>query len=541
MQPPPAWASWGEPAPELAEPAWRFLRRRIGVGRPGSEPAHPPPAELPPALDPETVAALEAVIGSGQVRVDAAARLAHAGGQSYLDLLQRRSGRAAVPAAVLAPQQREQVVALLRCCAELDLAVVPYGGGTSVVDGLAPFAGAHRCAVSLDTGGLRRVRSVDPIGLLVVAEAGLPGAELEATLAAEGLTLGHFPQSFERGTLGGYAATRSAGQASTGYGRFDDLVVGLRMATPAGELVLAAQPGSAAGPDLRRLVLGSEGCLGVITELSLRVHHRPAHRRLAGWAFRSWAAGLAAMRELAQGPGRPDVLRLSDADETSVSLRLAAGGRTQLLRGYLAGRGGRCLLVVEIAGDRRDVGYRSRRTAGLLRRAGAFRLGAGVGAAWEHSRYRGPYLRDTLLDGGVLVETLETAALWSELPEVHAAVRSALGGALGPRCLIGCHVSHVYPVGASLYFTVLAGADGADGADRAQRWQRAKEAATNALAGAGATITHHHGIGRMHRDWLTGEDGAVGVAMLAAVKARLDPSGILNPGKLLPHPEAEPN
>jgi alkyldihydroxyacetonephosphate synthase len=374
---------------------------------------------------------------------------------------------------------------------------------------------------------------VDELSQTATFQPGIRTPAAEAALAAHGLTLGHLPQSFERATLGGYVVTRSAGQASSGYGRIDDLLVGVTMVTPIGTLSLPALPGSAAGPDLRRLVLGSEGTLGVVTELTLRVRRRPAERRYEGWIVPTWDAGVAALRELAQDDALPTIARLSDPMETRVSLAMSGSGRLtrRLLSSYLSLRraSGGCLVITGFEGSAAQVRHRRDGVERVLRRAGAVSLGARAGRSWEHGRFAGPYLRDSLLDEGVLVETLETAALWSRLPALYDGVRAALTQSLG-RALVGCHISHVYPTGASLYFTVLAAAT--PGAERAQ-WARAKEAANRAIVTAGGTITHHHAVGTAHREHLRAEVGEVGLAALRAVKDRLDPAGVLNPGKLL--------
>jgi alkyldihydroxyacetonephosphate synthase len=362
------------------------------------------------------------------------------------------------------------------------------------------------------------------------------GPALEQALAREGLTFGHLPQSWEFATLGGYAATRSAGQNSTGVGRFDELVAGLTLATPSGVLELGHPPATAAGPDLLGLALGSEGTLGIITQLTLRVRPKPAASTYEGWSFRSWAAGLAALQQLARHDLLPDVVRLSDADETRANLLMAAGTGARALRGSLRlrGRADGCLLVLGWEGLPALVRARTRAAASLLRDGGAVRLGRKVGESWRRHRFQAPYLRDRLLDGGLLVETLETAATWSALPTVYDAVRRALRESLtreGRRPLIMSHVSHGYPTGASLYVTVLADRDDAL---PIQQWLAAKRAATDALLAAGGTLTHHHAVGADHRPWMEREIGPLGVEVLRAVKERLDPQGICNPGVLLP-------
>jgi alkyldihydroxyacetonephosphate synthase len=529
------WTSWGETQPTLTSRMKRLLRDEIGA----TTPAPPAPIEQarlqPSDLPPETRTRLEEALGAAAVLVDDPARAIHAGGQSYADLVRRRSGDAGdAPDAVLLPVDAAAVAAVLRICTEDRVAVVPWGGGTSVVGGLASLRGEHRAVVALDLGRLDALLDVDETSLTATFQPGIRTPAAEAALAEHGLTLGHVPQSYERASLGGYVVTRSAGQASSGVGRIDDLVVGLRMVTPAGEVVLPSVAGSAAGPDLRRLVLGSEGTLGVVTEVTLRVRRLPAVTRYEGWMLPTWQAGQEALRRLAQDGPLPDVARLSDADETRVSMAMSGTGRLtrRALAAYLRARGvaGGCLVITGYQGDADDVRHRRRMVRRTLRKAGGAPLGAKAGRAWEHGRFAGPYLRDTLLDEGVLAETLETAATWSDLPGLYDGVRSALHSSLG-RALVGCHVSHLYPTGASLYFTALAGADTGR---EVEQWQRAKDAANDAIVAAGGTITHHHAVGTAHRDHVGAELGAVGVAALRAVKERLDPAGIMNPGKLLP-------
>jgi alkyldihydroxyacetonephosphate synthase len=273
----------------------------------------------------------------------------------------------------------------------------------------------------------------------------------------------------------------------------------------------------------------------VVTELTLRVRPLPATRRYEGWMVRDWQAGLDLLRNLAQDGPRPDITRLSDPQETAVSLQMSrAGGLTRrVLSSYLKVRGVRdgCLLITGYEGTERDVRHRRQAVRDLLADADAVSLGAAAGRSWEHSRFAAPALRDTLLDTGVLAETLETAATWSALPALYSSVRDALGSALG-QAIVGCHVSHLYPTGASLYFTVLAAADPTDAE---AQWLRAKAAANDAIVAAGGTITHHHAVGTAHRGHVTPDlGGDVGVRALRAVKRELDPVGIMNPGKLLP-------
>jgi alkyldihydroxyacetonephosphate synthase len=333
--------------------------------------------------------------------------------------------------------------------------------------------------------------------------------------------------------VGGCVATRSAGQTSAGRGRIEENVVALRCATPAGELATLPVPATAAGPSLKELVIGSEGTLGAITSVALRVFPRPAAQRYEAWFLRSFADGADALRRLTQAGLAPDVARLSDEAETRMSLALAGtGGVTrQAGRALLRARGyaGGCALICGWEGQPEAIARRRAPAARMLRRAGAMAVGRGPGRAWLASRYAGPHLRDDLLDRGVLVETLETATSWSQLEGLRTAVTRALEGALADP-LVVCHVSHVYATGASLYFTVLAAQDRSD---PFAQWRAAKRAATDAVVAAGGTITHHHAVGADHAPWLRAEVGPLGHDLLRVVRERCDPAGIMNPGKLL--------
>ena len=533
------WWGWGVDGhdPRLPRAATTLLRDELGVG--GARPA--PPVALAhvelaePRLDAALRARLAAAAGGEQhVRDDHLTRVAHAAGRSYPDLIRLRSGRGVVaPDAVVYPKDHDEVAAVLALCAAESVAVIPFGGGTSVVGGVDALRGHCRAAISLDLARAAGLHALDTRSQLATFGAGTTGPALERTLGDHGLTLGHFPQSFEFSTVGGWAATRSAGQASTGYGRIDELVVALRAATPAGELRTLPVPASAAGPDLRELLLGSEGVLGVITEVTLRVRPRPARQRFDAFALPGFAAATDAMRALEQAGAAPDVARLSDEPETRISLALSGSPAARLLRAYMLARRRPCLTFLGYDGDRADITRRAGRARAILRRHGAIALGPAPGAAWAKGRFHGAYVRDELLHRGVFVETLETATSWSQLTALHDAVAAAIGTALARRgtpAVVMCHVSHLYPTGASLYFTLLARQQ--PGEELAQ-WRAAKQAASQAISAAGATITHHHAVGRDHAPWLQAELGELGVAALQAVKHQVDPAGVMNPGKLL--------
>ncbi|MGW1982475.1 FAD-binding oxidoreductase [Streptomyces collinus] len=523
------WNGWGDPAKAapLPDSVTGLLRDLLGV-TPCTAPALaledidlPAPTTGPGALE----ALARAAGGAEHVRTDTESRIRHTRGKSTPDLLRLRAGDVAdVPQAVVLPATHDEVLAVLRACAAHGLAAVPFGGGTSVVGGLAPERSAF---VALDLRRMNRLQAVDPVSRTAVLQPGLRAPEAEALLAEHGFTLGHFPQSFEWATIGGFAAARSSGQASAGYGRFDDMVLGLTLATPEGTVETGRAPRSAAGPDLRQLILGSEGAFGVITSVLVRVRPLPATRVYEGWRFASFAEGTEALRRLAQDGPRPTVLRLSDETETLVGLAqpdaIGAGPEN----------GAGCMAITGYEGTAEETALRREQAAAVLTECGGTLAGTGPGERWAHGRYSAPYLRDALLDVGAFAETLETAAFWSRVPELYDAVRTALTDTLtgaGTPPLVMCHISHVYENGASLYFTVVS----AQGADPVAHWAPAKHAANDAVLAAGGTITHHHGVGTDHRDWYVREAGPLGIEALLAVKRRLDPDGLLNPGVLLP-------
>jgi alkyldihydroxyacetonephosphate synthase len=532
------WWGWGDPAvePGLDDEALGVLRERIGELEAwprarGLEHFELPAAEALPR-------ALVDAVGEESVFAGGEDRLRHAAGRGYVDLARLRSGALeAAPDAVLMPPSAPALQRVLEVCASEGVAVVPFGGGTSVVGGVEPLRGPHGRLVSLDLGALREV-AVDRRSLTALLGAGLRGPEAEAALARFGLTLGHFPQSFEYATIGGFAATRSAGQASSGYGRFDAMVSSVRLLAPAGELSTLETPHSAAGPALRELIVGSEGVLGVIPDLTVRVRPAPAVKRYEAWMAESFEAGAEVVRGLAQGPGLPEIIRVSDEEETEGSLALSGprglGGR--LFDRYLGlrSRRGGSLVIVGFEGDEEGVARRRALSVRALREGGAAYLGQAAGRSWERGRYQGPYLRDTLMGMGAMVETLETSHTWSRFGELHTAVAGAIRGALagqGTPGLVFCHLSHAYADGASLYFTFISRAR--RGAE-VEQWAAVKRAACEAIVAHGGTITHHHAVGRDHARYMEPEVGAGGLEVLRAVKEQLDPAGVMNPGKLLP-------
>ena len=529
LLPPMAWNAWGDPG--LAKPLSAGIRALLeqALGLPGASESPPGIGDVrvtPSELTDEHRQALSRIVGSGFLRTDDRDRLLHAGGKSTPDLLRRREIHQEAPDAVLLPGSEDEVAAVLDYCSRHGIAVVPFGGGTSVVGGLDPVRDGFAAVVSLDLRRFDELHRLDEISGEAELGAGISGPEAERLLGERGFSLGHFPQSFRFASIGGFAATRSSGQDSAGYGRFNDMVRGLRVITPVGAIDLGRAPASAAGPDLRELFVGSEGVFGVITRVRVRVHPVPQSVRYEAWSFPDFETGAAALRAVTQAGTGPTVLRLSDEAETGVNLATTDSIGEQSITGG-------CLAITVFEGSPAHTASRQSETSAMLASHGGTSLGEGPARAWEHGRFDAPYLRDSLLSAGVLCETLETATTWSNIATLKAAVTQALISALaesGTAALVMCHISHVYPTGASLYFTVVAGQRG----DVRAQWRAAKTAACEAIVAAGGTITHHHAVGADHRPWMTAEIGEVGVQVLRAVKQALDPAGILNPGKLIP-------
>jgi alkyldihydroxyacetonephosphate synthase len=534
-----AYGRWGTPAQGGAlRDSARTLLDEL-VGRPQARPQRPldQVTVAPSRLSEADLTALTGIVGTDGVDVGRDVRLIAAGGSSYAELLRLRNE--AVPAApdvVVAPASHDEVAAVLSYCSDHRLAVVPFGGGTSVVGGVDPDKGSFTTLVSLSLHRMIGIVSVDKISHLATFLPGTTGPQVERELAEHGLTLGHLPQSWERATVGGWLATRSAGQNSSGYGRSDEMVERITMATPTGTVHAGHVPDSAAGPDLKELIIGSEGVFGVITEATLRVRDLPQNGIYEGYVFPSWDAGVNVFRELAQLGIKPDIMRLSDPDESLANLVMGTSENTfKMVDRYLNFRGirGGALAILGWEGASDVIDARRALAVSRLKRVRAVKLGSKVGEGWKHGRFAAPYLRDTLLDEGYLVETLETATSWDKLTTLRIAVVDALKTSLaddGPGPMVMSHVSHVYETGASLYVTVIGRGDQADAADR---WWAAKRSAMDTIVAQGATITHHHAVGRDHAPWYAAEVGEAGVEIVRALKAHFDPNGVMNPGALI--------
>ncbi len=475
------------------------------------------------------------------VRADKRARVLHAYGKSYRDLVRLRRGEIPNPPdAVVYPATEEQVVRLIQFCAEKNIALIPFGGGSSVVGGVEPRDG--RVTVTLDLTRMNRLIALDTVSQTATIEAGILGPDLERVLNERGFTLGHLPQSFEFSTLGGWIATRGAGLASTKYGKIENLTLSVRVATPRGIIETRTVPATAAGPSLLQLLIGSEGTLGVITRATVRLRELPKTRDYRALLFKSFADGVAAIRELLQNDIVPATVRLSDEDETRSFFALreesrgwkgfaeSIGVRAVNALGYSFERG--ALTILGFEGSAETVNVDKSRGLAVCKSHRAFDLGHGVARVWLRDRYETPYLRDVLMDHGILVDTLETATTWANLENLHTKLAAAIAHATestGSRALVMTHVSHCYREGASLYVTFLARM--VRGRE-IEQWETIKRAATECIMASGGTLTHHHGIGYEHTAWMKNEVGARGVDVSRAVKQTLDPYNIMNPGKI---------
>jgi alkyldihydroxyacetonephosphate synthase len=526
------WNGWGDDTDgtRLGRSGRRFLEERLGSATP------PVDATLEDvvAAVPESRLSAHPLLSD-----DPDLRVRRARGQSFPDLVALRSGHLdAVPDAVARPIDDAQVRELIDHARAVGARLIPYGGGTSVVGGVSvrPMADP---VVTVDLAGLAGVRSVDERSGMVTAGSGTTGPALATTLAGMGLTVGHEPQSWELATVGGWVAARGSGLRSMGVGRIEQLYAGGRLQAPAGTLDMAPYPGSAAGPDLRQLVLGSEGRLGILTDVVLRTTPLPDVDLIEAWALPGLAAGYEAVRTIVQARPGLSLLRLSTPAETQTLLAFAERrAQTSALGAYLRARrqpADWALVLLGASGHRRVAKAARAEAVSILHAFHAVRV-PGLAATWSKTRFRSPYLRNALWSDGYGSDTLETATDWAHVPSLLARLERAVAGALGPRgeqAHVFTHLSHLYPSGSSLYLTYLFRL-GPDPDETLDRWHAIKRAASEAIVAEGATISHHHGIGTDHAPYLPAEKGPLGMAALESIVRTFDPDGIMNPGVLLP-------
>lgn len=472
------------------------------------------------------------------IKTDPVERLRHARGQSLPDWIVIRSGRlGAFPDGVAYPDSDGELRALFDYARRTGASLIPYGGGTSVVGHINPRPGGVP-TLTLDLSRLSRLLDLDETSRLATFEAGARGPEIESQLRRRGYTLGHYPQSFEFSTLGGWIAARSSGQQSYHYGRIESLFAGGHVETPVGPLDLPPLPASAAGPDLRQVFLGSEGRMGVITRAVVRVRPLPQSETFHAAFFHDWESGVKAARGMAQAGVGVSMLRLSDVQETETTLMLS--GRDRLVgwadRGLRAVGYGpeRCLLLFGVAEYRGLTTLAYSEAMDVARAFGGLGVGTAVGNIWRKTRFLTPYLRNTLWERGYAIDTMETALPWANVIPAASAIKESIREGLkqaGERALVFAHLSHVYADGASIYVTCVF-RRAADPDETLRRWQTMKTAASGAIVAHGGTISHQHGVGVDHAPYLAAEKGELGMRALRAMKETFDPEGLFNPGNL---------
>ena len=525
------WNGWGDENNDypLKPSGLAFLHARLGPGR------HLPDAELKTVLDsvPSSRLASHPLIST-----DPETRVRHARGQSLPDWLAMRSGQfERFPDGVAEPESSAQVRELLDWANAEDVRVIPYGGGTSVVGHINP-PDSERPVLTLSLARMDKLIELDTDSQIATFGAGTPGPALEQQLLEKGYVLGHFPQSWELSTVGGWVASRSSGQQSLRYGRIEQLFAGGRIETPHGTMEIPTIPASSAGPDLREIFMGSEGRMGVITEVKVRVNRLPEHESFHVSFMPDWQSAVNLVRELTQAKLPLSMLRLSNAVETETQLTLA--GHEKLvgwLERYLALRGcgtGKCMVTFGVTGERGPSRRLLSDVLRRIRRAGGVNTGRTLGRKWEDARFRSPYLRHGLWEQGYAVDTLETSADWGKVPGMVEKIEHAIRDAAtdGEPVHVFTHLSHVYTQGSSIYTTyVFRCSDSYE--ETRRRWWAMKQAASDVIAANGGTISHQHGVGRDHAPWLKHEKGEQGMAAIRALVNHFDPQGRLNPGCLL--------
>lgn len=525
------WNGWGDDSVDypLPDGALQFLVEHVGSARPPNDAGMQEVVSSVPASRLPQHAAV--VVGAQE-------RLLHARGQSLPDWVALRSGRiAAFPDGVGLPSNEADVRELVNYACSNGAAVIPYGGGTSVVGHINSLE--TRPCLTIAMTRMDRLIDLDERSMLATFGAGISGPALEHHLHERGYTLGHYPQSWELSTLGGWIAARSSGQQSLWYGRIEKLLAGARVLSPLGELDLPPFPASAAGPDLREVLLGSEGRMGIITQATVRISRLPEEDLYHGVFFPDWGGAMEAVREMSQASLGCSMIRLSSPGETETMLALAGHPKLRkLLEMFLSVRGaktGRCMLVLAFTGAR-EVTRRSRAAAlAIAKRHGGIDGGRVLGRQWEKSRFKSPYLRNTLWEAGYAIDTLETATTWTRVPDMVRAIEAALRGGLdktGEKVHAFSHLSSVYPTGSSIYCTYIFRLGSAP-EETLARWKLLKDAASRAIVENKGTISHQHGIGTDHQPWLEAEKGTAGVGAIRTMLRYWDPDGVMNPGKLV--------
>lgn len=545
------WWGWGDEEvhfnPSAHPGAWPYAKEVLGIEGEGENltPVALNDLEMPdPICNERFLSKIALHLRADQIADSRYERAVHAYGKGFRDLFRMRRGMGeGAPDLIVYPENEQEVLALLRSAAEYDAVLIPFGGGSNIA-GCLERNDSRRMAVSLDMRRMRRVLEVDTESFFARIEAGAFGPDLEGQLNAKGMTLGHFPDSFLHSTLGGWIATRSAGMQSDKYGKIEDMVVSLRMVTPSGVLATRMVPKSSNGIDVKHLCIGSEGTLGVITEATMRVHPRPELRRTHGYLFREFEGGIEAVHQCMRQECVPSMVRLNDPEKTALSMAFKPRTKgmqhavAKAFKSYLRWKGfdftKACLMLTTYEGRNEDVARQHRRVSGIYKKYGGVDLGAGSGKSFESTKYDFPHIRDFLLDRGVTSDVSETSTVWRNILPLYRSTISAIRAAVAESrvpAFAGCHISHTYRAGASLYFTF---GFKQQREREIEQYLHVKRSAQQSFIDNGGTLSHHHAVGTEHLPWLAEDISPLGIAAVAAVKQGLDPDNVMNPGRLAP-------
>lgn len=531
------WNGWGDTAHEfpLPEHGIAFLQDRVGV----------PKRTIDISRDGALAQVTTSKLGENSLwSLDPGLRLDRAYGQSFPDWIAMRYGslngeNLRVPDAVATPQTREDIQTILKHAGQAGIAVIPYAGGTSVVGHLTPTDTDDRPVLSLDLSQMNQLLHLDNSSHIATFQPGVPGMSIEQQLKPHGYLLGHFPQSYELSTLGGWVVTRSSGQQSARYGRIEQMFAGGHLDTPVGSWALPDYPATGAGPEVREMVLGSEGRMGVLSEVKVRVTPLPEKEEFHAVFFPNWEAALNAIRSLAQARLGLSMLRVSNNKETETQLLLAGHqGQIALLKRYLKLRGAaddKCMLMLGVTGSKRQVKSMLSSAGEICRPYKGVWVGQLIGKTWEKNRFHSPYLRDSLWEHGLGVDTLETAITWDKTTDLMQTIEQSAHDSFAKfdeRVHAFTHLSHTYPSGSSIYSTFIFRL-GEDAQTTYDRWYQFKHTICQAIVDAGGTISHQHGVGLDHKPYLPQEKGQPGIDAAKAIYQTFDPNGIMNPGKLI--------
>ena len=546
------WWGWGyeditfndSEKPEL----WPYLKRELGIDEiRWNKPINFDEITLPDQKNNDAfLVALEQKLNSDQIVKDKKTRLIHAAGKSFRDLWLIRHGNIKfAPDCVIFPNNENDVVSIVNAAKENGVVLIPFGGGSNIAGCLEPKDHHNRMVVSLDMCRMHKVIEIDQYSLIARIQPGVYGQHLEDQLAEHGVTLGHFPDSFLHSTLGGWVATRSAGMQSDIYGKIEDMVISLRMVTPSGTIITRTVPKSSNGIDIRHLCIGSEGILGVITEVTIQVHKKPEKEDWYGWLFPDFQSGIDAIHECHRYNCMPTVTRLNDPKKTALSFAFKTpktGFKATIANTFKWYIGNVkkinfnqcCLMVVKYEGTQQEFKNIRKKVSSIYKKHRGVCLGAEPGRSFAKVKFDFPHLRDFTMDRSIMADVSETATTWNNLCAMHKNGLKEIENAIketGVNGWVGCHLSHSYHSGASLYFTF--GCLQRKGRE-IEQYLYVKKAAEDAFMKNGGTLSHHHAVGTEHLPWVEEDLSSTGLKAVKALKNGLDPNGIMNPGKIIP-------